>query len=276
MRDRYRNWISRIAIVLFLGSSGFAQVRPLLTETPKTGKEGDLGIEVGFEFLQDVTYRLSGLKGDLTRVGVIGVRWAASDRVEIQNFWTAAQFLNVDSRFDGPNSPMVDFAGNSTSAIGNLFVGAKVRLTDERGRRPALGYRFMVELPNTSSESGLGVDETNFFSSVLLAKHFGRLEFLGNLGLAILGDPVSGGAQDDLLTYGLAFVYPVSRDFEVIGDWNGRAGAGGIGTEEQSLARFGLRTRTGGLVWDGAVQFGLRKTDPQTGIVLGLSYAFSR
>lgn len=253
-----------------------AQIRPLLTEPPETLAPGRIGLEVGFEFLQDVTNRLSGLEGDLTRFGVLGARWGAADRVEIQAFWTAVQFLNVDRRFEAPNTPIVDFAGNSTSATGNLFLATKLKLAGEQGRRPALGFRFGVELPNTKSESGIGVDETNFHSAVLMAKHFGELELLGNLGLSILGDPVSAGSQDDLLSYGLALIYPASGDLEVVADWNGRAGPGGIGTEEQSLVRLGLRTRTGGLVWDGAVQFGLRKTDPQTGIVLGLSYVLAR
>jgi hypothetical protein len=270
---RLSRWLT-VAAVGFLMSrpTVSAQVRPLLTEPPPTVAEGRLGLEVGFEFLQDVTFRLSGLQGDLTRVGVLGVRWGAAERVEVQAFWTAIQFLNVDRRFDGPSSPILDFAGRSTSDTGNLFLATKLHLAEERGPRPALGFRFGVELPNSRSESGIGVDETNFHGAVLMSKHWGDLELVGNLGLSILGDPVTAGSQDDLLTYGIALVYPVSRDLEAVADWNGRAGPGGIGTEEQSLVRIGLRTRTGGLVWDGAVQFGLRHTDPQTGIVLGLSY----
>ncbi len=260
------------AAVVMGWSAAPAQVRPLLTEPPQTVAEGRLGLEVGFEFLQDVTFRLSGLQGDLTRVGVLGTRWGFAERVELQAFWTAIQFLNVDRRFDAPNSPILDFAGKSTSDTGNLFLATKLHLVEERGSRPALGFRFGVELPNSRSESGIGVDETNFHSAVLMSKHWGELELVGSLGLSILGDPVTAGSQDDLLTYGIALIYPVSRDLEAVADWNGRAGPGGIGTEEQSLVRLGLRTRTGGLVWDGAVQFGLRNTDPQTGIALGLSY----
>ncbi|GAB4220165.1 MAG: hypothetical protein Kow001_00830 [Acidobacteriota bacterium] len=266
-------WLTAVTVILTgWWPAAVAQVRPLLTEPPQTVADGRLGLEVGFEFLQDVTFRLSGLKGDLTRVGVLGTRWGVADRVEIQAFWTAIQFLNVDRRFDGPNAPILDFAGESTSDTGNLFLATKLYLAEERGARPSLGFRFGVELPNSRSESGIGVDETNFHSAVLVSRHWGDLEMVGNLGLSILGDPVTAGSQDDLLTYGIALIYPVSRDLEAVADWNGRAGPGGIGTEEQSLVRLGLRTRTGGLVWDGAVQFGLRDTDPQTGIVLGLSY----
>jgi hypothetical protein len=264
-----------MSLLLPAWGTGLAQNRPLASESPETVEKDKLRLEAGFDFLQNVRFPLSGLEGDLTRLGSLGVRWGAGERVEIQLFWTAVQVLNVDERFIGPNTPILDFEGNSTSDVGNLVLGTKLRFADEAEGRPALGFRFAVELPNTTSESGLGTDETNFHSGILLSKHLGDLEVIANAGLSILGDPVSGGAQDDLFSYGLALVHPMSPSVSLVADWNGRAGAGGFGTEEQSVVRFGFRTETSSLVWDAGILFGFETADPETGLFFGLSKDFN-
>jgi len=259
--------------LLFL-SAATGQNRPLVTESATLIPEGRIRAELGFEFLQDTVFRLSGLEGDLSRLGVLGLRTGVAEKVEIQMFWTAAQFLNVDRRFPAPNSDILDFEGNSTSDVGNLFMATKLRLATESGRRPALAFRFGVELPNTSNVKGLGNDETNFHSSLIAEKTLGRLVLLGNIGLSILGDPVEAGFQDDLLTYGFAAVYSLGPGLAVLADWYGRAGPGGIGTEEQSLLRVGTQIETSGIIWDAALLFGFRDTDPSTGVIVGISRDF--
>ncbi len=255
-------------------SVGLGQNRPLVTERATLMPEGRVRAELGFEFLQDAVFRLSGLEGDLSRLGVLALRIGTAERVEIQMFWTAAQFLNVERRLPAPNTAILDFEGNSTSDVGNLVMATKLRLATESGRRPAMAFRFGVELPNTSNVKGLGNDETNFHSSLMFEKTLDRVVLLGNIGLAILGDPVEAGFQDDLLTYGFAMIYSLSPGLAVLADWHGRAGPGGIGTEEQSMLRFGTQIETAGVIWDAALQFGLRRTDPSTGIIVGISRDF--
>ncbi len=252
-----------------------AQDRPLVTEKADTVPVGQIRTQLGFDFLQNAVFRLSGLEGDLTRLAVVGLRIGAGKKVEIQLFWTAQQFLNVSRRFDAPNSNLLDFSGNSTSDVGDLMMSTKARFADESGIRPALGFEFGVQLPNGATELGLSNDETNFYSSLLVQKHFRRATLIGNLGLAILGDPLSPGAQDDLLTYGLAAEYPLTQDIALVGDWYGRTGPGGYGTEEQSRLRLGARFNAAGLYWDAALLVGFLDTDPSTGLIVGLSKDFN-
>ena len=113
-------------------------------------------------------------------------------------------FLNIDQRQPAPNSPRLDFSGDSTSDFGDFAPATKVRLARERGNRPALGSRFGVELPNASNESGLGNDQTNAFGSFLIEKNIAPVTILANLGLEILSDPTTTGSQDGLFAYGLA------------------------------------------------------------------------
>ncbi|MDA2926905.1 hypothetical protein MYX78_06675 [Acidobacteria bacterium AH-259-G07] len=249
----------------------FSQQRPLVTEHAQTVKRGYLLLDIGVEFLQDAVFPFSGLEGDLTRTGVFGVRMGAGEDVEIQVLGTIQNVLNVENRFMGPNTPRLDFSGNSTSDVGDFSLATKVRLKEENGGWPALGFRFGVELPNASNEDGLGNDETNVFGSLLLQKQFGKLKFLTNLGVAILGDPVVAGSQDDLFTYGVALIYPVHPQVNLLADAYGRAGAGGVGTEEQSLLRLGSQIKAAGLYWDVALFLGFRDDDPSSGLILGVS-----
>jgi hypothetical protein len=263
-----------IALLLSLGVS-MGQNRPLITETPTTVGKNRIRTELGFEFLQEAVYTFSGLEGDLSRIGVLGVRMGVGSNVELQFFWTAQNFLNINRRWDAPNTPNLDFSGNSTSDVGDLVIASKFQFADEKRIRPAIGFQFAAELPNASNQSGLGNDEMNFYAAILFEKNFGKLGVIGNAGLAILGDPVTPGAQDDLFTYGLAANYTASEMLSLLIDFYGRAGDGGFGTDQHSIIRAGVRIHAAGVFWDVAFLAGLLDTDPSTGIIFGLSKDFS-
>ena len=251
-----------------------AQQRPLLTEPVETVNRGAVRLELGFEFLQEAAFPLSGLEGDLTRVGVLGVRLGVGDRVELQILGSLQDFLNVDRRFAAPQADQLDFSGNSTSDVGDFTLATKIRLNQERSDLPAFGVRFGMELPNASNQSGLGVDETNVFGSLLVEKNAGPLRVLGNVGLVILGDPLEMAAQDDLFIYGTAFTLAVHPKLNLLAEINGRVGPGDVGTLDQSRLRAGAQIKAGGLYWDVAGFWGLEDTDPSSGVIVGVSKTF--
>ena len=259
---------------LLCSLSCLGQQRPLVTERAGTVKEGHFLFDVGVEFLQDAVFPFSGLKGDLTRAGVIGTRLGVGSRVEVQLFWTAHQFLNINQRFEGPGSGDLDFSGNSTSDFGNAALATKIRFTEGVQGRPIVAFRFGVELPNASTEKGLGTDETNAFFELLFEKRFTQVDLVGSAGLAILGDPLQGGSQDDLFTYGFAAIAEATPGLSVLGEINGRTGPSGIGNENQARIRAGIQFEAGGVVWDLAGFWGLEDTDPDSGIIVGLSKNF--
>ena len=260
--------------VLLQSTFIFSQQRLLVTEPVETVPPGYILVGAGVDFLQDVVFRFSGLEGDLTRVGVMDIRIGAGKIVELQLQGTVRNILNVKRRFPAPNTHRLDFLGDSTSDFGDITVGTKVRIRKERGRWPAMGMQFGMEVPVARNETGLGNDESNLFWSFLLEKNVAKVRILTNVGLAILGDPVTPGAQDDLYTYGLALVYPVHPRVNLVGDLYGRVGPGGIGTEEQSLLRSGAQIKFGGLYWDLALLLGFRNTDPSSGFMMGVSKQF--
>ncbi len=251
-----------------------AQQRPLVTERVSTVGKGAVRLELGFEFLQDAVYPLAGLEGDLSRVGVLGIRAGAGDKVEIQILGTLQDFLNVNRRFDAPNSGLLDFQGNSTSDFGDFTLATKVTFTEPGTGSPGLGFRFGFELPNASNESGLGVDETNVFGSLLVEQPVGRLTLLGNAGIAILGDPLENSSQDDLFIYGAAATLDASQRLQLLAEISGRRGPGSIGTEDQTRVRAGIRLQAGGAFWDIAGFWGIEDTDPSSGVIIGVSKSF--
>src|SRR5918911_3151468 len=89
---------SLIVLLLGFGTVAHAQQRPLLTEDVDIIPPGTVRIEAGIDFMQGAKYTVSGLKGDLTRVGVIGVSFGMGPNVEFQIEGVAQNFLSINSR----------------------------------------------------------------------------------------------------------------------------------------------------------------------------------
>lgn len=256
-----------------------AQQRPLITEDVDIIPPGTLRIEAGIDFLQGSKYPVSGLTGDLTRVGVIGVNVGLSPNVEFQIEGVAQNFLSVNSR--GASAiPLTLAPGvNSVNDTGDFTLATKIKLRAESPHGPSLGFRFGVQLPNSNQSRGIGLNQTNAFGSILVGKKFGhdgRFNTFGNLGIAILTAPTALFTQNDVITYGLAGIFRVNRQFSVAGEVNGRAntrpGDGPLGTESQAEARLGMQIRASGLRFDFAGIKGLTNFTHNSGVTIGVTY----
>jgi hypothetical protein len=269
---RCRNWLFFL-ILLFFSWTLHAQQRPLKTDDAELLKTGVVRFGIGVEFLQGQRYSLSGLKGDLTRLGVTSFNVGVGDYAEFQISGVIQEILSVSSRTEPVIPPT--FSGNSTSDFGDLVLGSKIKLAGEKGVRPAFAFKFAVELPNAKHDSGLGTDETAFFSSILLKKHFGRAQVLGDLGFAILPSPVLQGRQTDPFTYGAGTIIALNKTVSLVAEIAGRQGPPRrLGNENKSQMRAGLQFRTGRVRWDVAGLAGLMHYDPKSGVIVGATYEF--
>jgi hypothetical protein len=250
------------------------QERPFTTDEAEILKTGWVRAEFGVEFLQGQRYSLSGLSGDLMRLGVSSIQVGVGEYAEFEISGVAKDVLSVSSRAAQPPIPAT-FAGSSTSDFGDLILGTKIKFFGENGLRPAMTFKFAVELPNAKHDSGLGTDETEFYSSLLFKKSFGRSQVLADVGLAILGSPVLQGRQTDPLTYSVATIVPVYRNINLVAEISGRQGPPQrLGNENKSQARAGIRFWTGKIRWDLGAVAGLMHYDPKSGIVVGATYEF--
>lgn len=255
-----------------------AQQRPLVTEDPEVVGPGQILLELGIDQVWEQRYPASGLEGTLLRLPTFSMSIGLGI-AELQFDGAAFQRLQIKDRFDAPLSGMLDVDGDQTTSVDDIVVGTKIRLMREAPGRPSLGVRFATKLPNASNENGLGLDTTDFYASVLLAKTINSMRIVGNAGLGILGDATRGDAQNDVLTYGLSIARALTQGSEVVGEINGRVHTSQVdpapGTQSSAIARGGLRFTKGSVRIDGALILGLLDDDPKFGVTAGLTWVFN-
>ncbi len=272
------NRLVGVVIVLLCAVPAVAQQRPLVTEDPETIGAGLVLLEGGIEQQQDVSYPASGLKGNLLRLPALGVSFGISPIAELQIDGGLYNRLNVTSSKPAPLSQLLNFSGDRTHDVEDITIATKIRLLSETPGRPAFGVRFATRLPNASNESGLGLDTTDFYASALLGKTVQSIRFVGNFGLGILGDPVDGNRQNDVLTYGASVARAVRQGLEVVGELNGRLdtrdGEPPVGTESRGAFRVGGRFTKATVRVDAGLIFGLTSRDPSIGFTAGATWVF--
>ena len=273
-----RIFLISVMVSLATGAA-FAQQRPLLTEDPETVGAGRVLLEGGIEYDRDAMYPVSGLQGNLLRLPILGMSIGVSSIAEIQIDQVSFSRLTITGRQLAPLSDLVTATGFSSKDADDVMIGAKIRIAPEGTSRPAFGFRFATKLPNAGNESGLGLDTTDFFSSILIGKTTQSVRIVGNIGLGILGDPTNGNRQNDVVIYGLSFARAITNEAEVVGEANGRANtrsAGPLpGTESRSIVRMGLRYTRRGWRGDAALLLGATNQDPGIGFTAGFTYAFT-
>lgn len=280
MNHRRRPTALLTLVALFaLSRAAAAQQRPLTTEDPEPIGAGRILIEGGIEAAHNQQYPVSGLKGNLWRVPTVGISIGISSIAEFQIDGGLYDKLSINERRDAPLSNLLTVTGTSTHDVSDTVVATKIRVLAESAGRPAIGVRFATKLPNASNESGLGLDTTDFYMSVLGAKTVQSIRVVGNFGFAILADPTSGNRQNDVLTYGLSFARAVTQQAEVVGEVNGRvstrSGEAFPGTESRGILKLGARYTRGLVRLDAGTYFGLTTVDPTIGFTVGFTYVFS-
>ncbi len=270
-------------LALFLSFAGTlaAQQRPLITDDIDITPTGAIELGVGVDFLQNAKFPLSGLKGDLTRVGDIRIRQGFASNVEIQIEGTLQNFLAIRSQGSSPIPLTV--AGNSTNDFDDFTISAKIKLFNETKTLPAIGMKFGYQMPNTDQAKGIGTNQINIFSKIIVQKRFGRVtgkaaraNIYGNLGLGIMTAPVNSFTQNDVLLYGLAGIFRLTDRINLASEVNGRvntrSGDAPLGTESVGNFRIGAQIKASGLRFDTAAIFGLTRFSPRTGVTFGVTY----
>ena len=267
--------LSIVVATLLLPGVAAAQNRPLQTPDAEIVPAGTLRASVGFDFLNDIHYPASGLTGDQTNVADLDLRLGVGRIVEVELEGTVQSFLNVTQQVPSV-IPLQLTNTDSTHDVGDFSLYTKILLAGETKHRPAFAFRFGFQMPNSNQARGIGLNTTNVFATFILQKHFGRLNTWGEAGIGILQSPNALFSQNDVLIYGGAFTYSVSRRVTIAGEINGRyndrtINAALIGTESRSLARLGVQIFAGGFQWDLAGVAGLTTRDPSSGFTFGVT-----
>lgn len=278
--SRNAKLFTQLLLCLLLAIGGVsAQQRPLITEDVDIVPTGSVRIGVGIDFFQGAKFPVSGLTGELTRLGVVQVTAGLAPNVSVEVSGVLQNVLSINTRSPGAVNLDLPTNNGSTNDTGDFTLATKIKLRKETRRGPSLGFKFGVELPNSNESRGIGLNQNNAFGMVLAGKKFGRngrLNLFGNLGLGIFTAPTRLFSQNDMVLYGLAGIYRVTRRVNVVGEINGRANTRGstppLGTESLSQARLGLQVKASGLRFDVAGSAGLTKQSPRSGVIFGVTY----
>jgi hypothetical protein len=273
-------WLLAGCLVALSAWPAAAQQRPLLTEDPEPVGAGRILLEGGFDIAHDQHYPVSGLDGNLVRVPTIGVSVGLSSIAELQIDGGFYNHLSISKRnAAAPLASLVTATGDSTTDVDDVVIATKIRLVSETSSRPAFGLRFATKLPNATNESGLGLDTTDFYATLLGAKTIQSVRVVANLGAGILADPTVGNRQNDVLTYGVSFARAVTQAAEIVGELNGRvstrSGVAFPGTETRGILKVGGRYTRGSARLDAGVFFGMTSVDPTLGVTVGVTYVFN-
>lgn len=276
---KLRGWF--IVLTLFvLVRPAAAQQRPLVTEDSEPIGAGRVLLEGGFDYSWAEKYPVSGLQGNLLRLPTVGVSVGISSIAEFQidgGFFNHLSVTHQDPT--APLASLITFTGTGTHDVEDIVVATKIRVVEETDARPAFALRFATKLPTASNESGLGLDTTDFYMSLLGAKAIRSVRVVGNVGFGILGDPTNGERQNDVLTYGASAALAVREQTEAVMEVNGRVNtrSGGAlpGSETRGTFKIGGRYTRGGIRYDAGLFFGLTSIDPTVGVTVGVTYVFN-
>ncbi|MBO0858497.1 MAG: hypothetical protein J2P21_08535 [Chloracidobacterium sp.] len=281
----YAIWSRKYAIgfLAFVSLPALAQQRPLVTEDVEPVKPGNVRFDAGFDLLLDKDYQVSGLNGNLERLGVVSLTFGLASNVEAEIGGPIRNRLEINRQYRSSSVPLQfnPATATFTSDTGDFFLATKIKIRSENGGAPGLGFRFGVELPNSNQARGIGLNQTNFFAQALVAKSVGKARLIGNLGLGILSSPVAANGnispftQNDVALFGLAGSYEFNSRFTLVSEVNGRYSTrrnAPLGTESDGATRLGLRIRVGKLFWDVAGIRGVYPHSESGGVTFGVTY----
>src|SRR5438270_2379183 len=157
--------------IIFATIASPGQQRPLLTDDIDITPPGAIEFGAGVDFFQDAKFPLSGIRGDLTRVGDIRIRTGFSSNFEFQIEGAMQNFVAINSRT--ASAIPLRVTGNSTNDFDDFTVSGKIKIRNETALIPAIGFKFGFQMPNTDQAHGIGTNQINVFGKIILQKRFG-------------------------------------------------------------------------------------------------------
>jgi hypothetical protein len=246
--------------VLLSAGAAHPQTRPLQTEEATTGPAGRLLLEVGQDAMRDEPNFLTGHLRNRFDGPTLRLVWSPADTVEVDLEWV--------SWIATPDDP--DFEG--ASDFGDVTLRTKLRFRDGGERGPTFGARYVVTLPETEYEEGLGPNTLRMSAQFLLTQPIGRARLHLNAGLELEDQPDRDHFQRDLLAFGAALEAPLATNLRVMGELAGKAGDGTPGTDEHIEARLGAAWNRGRFGVDAAIRRGLADADGTWGATAGVRF----
>ncbi len=218
-------------LLAFVAARADAQTLPLRTEPAVTAPGGTLVLETSMEAIADEPSYVTGVERTRWDGPLLRLVYSPAANVELDVEWVVrVGVVGEEGRGD-----------IQSSEWGDVTLRAKWRIVEGKGRRPTLGARFGVILPQTSFEDvefnplGLGPNTLRAFVEGLLTQPVGRGRLHVNAGL-FLQDEVYRAARPA----GLPLLRPRLRVARDVAPRAPRRG-GGSGRRRPAGGRRALR-----------------------------------
>jgi hypothetical protein len=241
-----------------IGSPAAGQTRPLQTEEATTAPGGRIELELGQDFMKDEPNFLTGNPRNRFDGPILRLVYSPADSVEIDLEWV--------TWIATPSDPDLGSVGD----FGDVTLRTKLRFIDGGERGTTLGARYVLTLPQTEFEEGLGPNTLRMSAQLLLTQPLGPVKVHLNAGLAIEDEAERPHFQRDLLAFGAALEGPLAGSWRWMAEVAGKAGDGTPGTDERIEARAGVAWDGARFGADAAVRRGLADADGTWGVTAGL------
>jgi hypothetical protein len=245
-----------------------------VTESADGPGAGHIQLQTSVDYARDVRFPLSGLEGNLSRIGLIRLDFGLSAIAEFDLSGGIRDHLAITSRTPAVLSDLLRLSNpTATGAFDDVVVGTKIRLVPQ-GAQPALAVRVATRLPNAKHASGLGQNTTDFYATVIVDRSVGPFHAVGNVGYGILGDPLVSHRSVGSFLYAGELQEHVASTLSIVERVEGRTGPAEPGLESRSIARAGV-------VWARALvrleldgTFGLTDRDGGPGLAVAAGFTF--
>ena len=247
-----------LALFLLIFPSHTFAARPLSTDDAGTVEQGDLEVELGFEYASDTD--VDDTEDEYTLAATmkygLGERWDIG--IEIPYLYINREAEDADD----------------DNGFGDYVLSSKYRFVDETDDFPALSLGFSLKTNTGDEDKGLGSGELDYAINTILSKELGKVIGHINLGYTYVGAP-EGESHDDVFSYGIAWEYPVNDRLNVVGELTGETNFEGDFDDNPFAGLIGLNYALSDVATvDFGIGWEISDASPDYLVVAGLTLSF--
>lgn len=191
-----KSFISLILCMMIFPSLSFA-ARPLSTNDAGTVEKGALEIEYGTEYV-------NGLDNETTMSLVI----------------TRGLLNNLDLGVEVPYKFIDSKEAENENGFSDISICTKLNILNAKEILPDTSLSFSYKSDSANDEKGLGTGRPEYSLNAIFSKSFEQTALHLNIGYSFKED-FADEDNEDTLTYGLAFEYPLNDKFNLVGEVSG-------------------------------------------------------
>ena len=244
-----KSFLSLIVCSIIFPSLVFA-ARPLSVDDAGTVEKGSFEIEYGLEYV-------NGFDNEIAMGLVI----------------TGGLFDRLDLGLEIPYVFIDAQQADDSNGISDLSVCTKLNLLSDKEAFPDISLAFAYKSDSGDDNKGLGTGKPEYSLSSIFSKSFDPLTLHFNLGYCFRED-FSAEDNEDALTYGLAFEYPLNDKLTLVGEISGETVLRRKFHDNSCSSLWGLNyALTDSVTVDFGVGTEISRADPDFTVTAGITIA---